>query len=235
MERQVPGVPGYMAFLGATLSLLVQKVEGPDRFLWVLTRPQWKSWLTRGGYTMNVYSVLLVAILATQLGKGRPPVWLLSMTAVAAAFSALYSAFLFNQAKGRDLWQTPVLPLHRLTHAVVAGAAALALCSLFAGSLRALEPWLTRILAAGLALNLLALGAEFNSRHPTEDGETAALLILTGRFRYPFWLGVFVCGNLLPVLFLTQGLLVPAAVLALVGLALFDEIFVRAGQAISLA
>jgi formate-dependent nitrite reductase membrane component NrfD len=159
----------------------------------------------------------------------------LSATALAAAFSALYSAFLFNQAKGRDLWQTPVLPLHRLTHAVVAGAAALAVASLFAGSIRVLDPWLTRILAGGLALNLLALGAEFNSRHPTEDGEVAALLLLTGRFRFHFWFGVFICGNLLPVTMLAQGLLVPAAVLALIGLAIFDEIFVRAGQAIPLA
>ena len=98
-----------------------------------------------------------------------------------------------------------------------------------------MEPWLTRILAAGLALNLLALGAEFNSRHPTVDGEAAAMLILTGRYRYAFWFGVFICGNLLPVFLLTRGLIVPAALLALIGLALFDEIFVRAGQAIPLA
>ncbi len=234
-EILVPGAFLSLAFLGITLSLLLYKLERPDRFMWVLTRPQWKSWLTRGAYTMNVYSMLLVAVLLTQLIRGRPPTWLLSATALAAAFSALYSAFLFNQAKGRDLWQTPVLPLHRLTHAVVAGAAALAVASLFAGSIRVLDPWLTRILAGGLALNLLALGAEFNSRHPTEDGEVAALLLLTGRFRFHFWFGVFICGNLLPVTMLAQGLLVPAAVLALIGLAIFDEIFVRAGQAIPLA
>jgi formate-dependent nitrite reductase membrane component NrfD len=157
------------------------------------------------------------------------------LTAVAGAGSALYSAFLFNQAKGRDLWQSPVLPLHRLSHAFVAGAAMLVLIAPLAGSFRGFEEILTQILAAGLALNLLALGAEFNSRHPTEDAEAAASFILTGRYRLHFWLGVFIFGNIVPVVFLTQGVAIPSAMLALIGLGLFDEIFVRAGQSIPLS
>jgi formate-dependent nitrite reductase membrane component NrfD len=234
-ETLIPGSLVSFLFLGITLSLLVYKLERPDRFLWVLTRPQWRSWLTRGAVTMAIYSGLLATVVLTQLIRGRPPNWLLSLTAVAAAASALYSAFLFNQAKGRDLWQSPVLPLHRLSHALVAGAAMLILIAPFSTSFRGFEDILIQIFAAGLALNLLALGAEFNSRHPTEDAEAAAALILTGRYRAHFWLGVFILGNLVPVLFLTQGWAVPAAMLALFGLGLFDEVFVRAGQSIPLS
>jgi formate-dependent nitrite reductase membrane component NrfD len=151
------------------------------------------------------------------------------------AATALYSAFLFNQAKGRDLWQSPVLPLHRLAHALVAGSAVLIWASLFFASLTWLGPALMRIFAVGLAVNLLALGFEFHSQHPTEDGEAAANVILIGRYRFHFWMGVFILGNLFPIFLLTQGLVLPAALLAIIGLAIFDEIFVRAGQSISLS
>ena len=51
-------------FLGITLSLLVYKLERPERFMWVMTRPQWRSWLTRGAYTMTVYSMLLMLVIS---------------------------------------------------------------------------------------------------------------------------------------------------------------------------
>ncbi len=231
----VPTTMTSLFFLGITLSLLVYKLERPERFLRVMTRPQWRSWLTRGAYAMFLYSILLTLVFLIALFRGIPPNGLLSLTAVVGATVALYSAFLFNQAKGRDLWQSPVLPLHRLAHSVVAGAATLILLTRVTASMNGLEPMLTRIFAAGLALNLLALGAEFNSRHSTEDGEAAARIILTGRFRIHFWLGVFVLGNLVPVILLTQGWALPSALLALFGLAIFDEVFVRAGQSISLS
>jgi formate-dependent nitrite reductase membrane component NrfD len=234
-EGLVPTSVVSMFFLGITLGLLVYKLERPERFLRVMTRPQWRSWLTRGAYTMWAYSILLTIVFLIAVFRGRPPNSLLSLTAVVGAAVALYSAFLFNQAKGRDLWQSPVLPLHRLAHALVAGAAMLILLARVTSSLESLEPTLLRVFAAGLALNLLALGAEFNSRHPTEDGEAAARLILTGRFKIHFWLGVFILGNLIPVIFLTQGWSLPAALLALLGLAIFDEVFVRAGQSIPLS
>ena len=111
----------------------------------------------------------------------------------------------------------------------------LVLITPLAMSFRGLEDVLIRVFAAGLALNLLALGAEFNSLHPTEDAEAAVSFILTGRYRIHFWLGVFILGNLVPVVFLTQGWAIPAAMLALFGLGLFDEVFVRAGQSIPLS
>ena len=36
---------------------------------------------------------------------------------------ACYTAFLFGQAEGRDLWQSPLLPVHLVVQAVMAGAA----------------------------------------------------------------------------------------------------------------
>jgi formate-dependent nitrite reductase membrane component NrfD len=39
--------------------------------------------------------------------------------------TGVYTAFLFAQAKARDLWQNPLLPPHLAVQSVLAGAAAL--------------------------------------------------------------------------------------------------------------
>ena len=38
-----------------------------------------------------------------------------------AAMTAVYTAYLFAQAKARDLWQNPLLPAHLLVQALLAG------------------------------------------------------------------------------------------------------------------
>ncbi|MBP9874219.1 MAG: 4Fe-4S dicluster domain-containing protein, partial [Haliscomenobacter sp.] len=48
-----------LVFLGATGALLVKDLDRPDRFLNVLLRPQWGSWLVRGGYAISVYGALV--------------------------------------------------------------------------------------------------------------------------------------------------------------------------------
>ena len=42
-----------------------------------------------------------------------------------AAAAAVYTAYLFAQAKARDLWQSPLLPPHLAVQAALAGAAAM--------------------------------------------------------------------------------------------------------------
>lgn len=224
-----------LAFLALTNFLLVYKLERRDRFLYVLTRPQWSSWLTRGAYIMMGYGALQALAFLIALGRARPPSILVFLILLFAFGTAVYSAFLFNQAKGRDLWQSPVLPLHLIAHAAVAGAATLGLAGWFASSLTPLVPTMSRILAGGLVVSLLALGAEFFSRHQTADAEAAARMILSGRFRVRFWFWVFVTGHLVPIVLLAAGAFVPAAILALIGIALFEDIFVEAGQSVALA
>lgn len=47
-----------------TTSLLVIDLGRPERFLRILTRPQWRSWLTRGGYLLVTFSMLVGACFA---------------------------------------------------------------------------------------------------------------------------------------------------------------------------
>src|SRR3954470_7559816 len=56
-----------LLFLLITTALLVVDLKRPERFLYVLLRPQWKSWLVRGAYFLVAYSVLVTLWLGLQL------------------------------------------------------------------------------------------------------------------------------------------------------------------------
>src|SRR5262249_5300072 len=113
-----------LLFLLITTVLLVVDLKQPKRFLYVILRPQWKSWLVRGAYFLVAYSIVVTPWLgflllgATSLGN-----MLLWPAAALAIPTAVYTAFLFAQAKGRDLWQSPLLSIHLLVHALLAGGA----------------------------------------------------------------------------------------------------------------
>src|SRR6266496_689794 len=47
------------AFLAVTAGLLVWDLEHPRRFAYILTRPQWRSWLVRGGIILAGYAAVL--------------------------------------------------------------------------------------------------------------------------------------------------------------------------------
>src|SRR2546423_15591095 len=96
----------------------------PERFLYVLLRPQWRSWLTRGAYIITGYGGLLTAwLLLSYMGYTTASKYIQPVAIIFALLSAVYTAFLFAQAKGRDFWQSPMLGLHMIIHSVMAGAA----------------------------------------------------------------------------------------------------------------
>ena len=115
-------------FLVATGALLVADLEHPERFYMVLTRPQWRSWLVRGGVILTGYGAVLgLHFLGSALGAPALPRALVWAGVPLAVLSAVYTAWLFAQAKARDLWQSPLLPPILLLQALLAGASALAL------------------------------------------------------------------------------------------------------------
>jgi Fe-S-cluster-containing dehydrogenase component len=87
-----------LTLLAVTLVLLVADLKRPERFLYILLKPQWKSWLVLGGYILMIYGALLAVWL------GLPYVWdaapslsletletpVLWAGAVFAALSAIY-------------------------------------------------------------------------------------------------------------------------------------------------
>ena len=231
------GLATSMVFLLLTTYLLVKDLDQPKRFLYVMLRPQWKSWLVRGGYALAFYggtlTLLGVSLLFDWPGLRLPLLWL---NAILAVITAVYTAFLFAQAKGRDFWQSPILPLHMLVHAFMAGAAVF---SLLAFAIAGDENWpafLRTVLAAGLVLNLIVLVSELMTPHPTADAKTTVQMIISGRFSALFWFGVLLLGNVLPLLLLWLGSpLFIIGGLVLIGIYCTEHIWVRAPQLIPLS
>jgi len=97
-------------FLTITGGLLVKDLDKPARFAYILLRPQWNSWLVKGGYAITFYGGLLTLYLvAHQLNWQLIKELSLWGSALLAVVVAIYTAFLFAQAKGRDFWQSPLL------------------------------------------------------------------------------------------------------------------------------
>jgi Fe-S-cluster-containing dehydrogenase component len=206
-----------LAFLAVTGVLLIWDLRQPRRFLWTLTKPQWRSWLTRGSYIIGAYGLLLGVELLASLA-GRPVSRALTgLTLLLAAATALYTAFLFGQSKGRDLWQSALLGPHLIVQALTAGAA------LF-------EPWWLLWL---LPVNGLLVAGEVWGHHATEDARRAARLIQED---VRFSTGVLAVGHLVPLALLWsgQGSLL-AGGLTLAGLLVWEHLYVQKPQLIPLA
>ncbi|MGM0605489.1 MAG: NrfD/PsrC family molybdoenzyme membrane anchor subunit [Halobacteriota archaeon] len=232
-----------LAFLGITTVLLVLDLEQPTRFHWVLLRPNWNSWLVKGGYILTVTGGFLTAVAAGWLlgfdALVTHPITLF-VGAVLAASTAVYTAFLFSQSKGRDLWQSPTMPVHLFAQAIVAGAGASALLGVAEiGGFDALVGPTALALAIGLVAHLAIVASEIFTPHQTEDAEEAAARITRGRFSRAFWIGGVLVGMLLPLAVLaasgTAAAVAVAGVLALAGLFAFEYCWIIAPQTISLA
>ena len=229
-----------LVFLALTGGLLIMDLDRPDRFLNVLLRPQWGSWLVRGGYTITVFGGLMTLLgVSAFMGWSQIQDVAMWLTAPFAILLAIYTAFLFAQAKGRDFWQSPTLSIHMLVHSFMAGAAVFALLSLILPELDAWLPLVKNVFLVSMGVNLFTILLEMVTTHPTTDAKKVVHMILKGRYRRSFWAGVIVLGNLLPIALLVFGAspitMVSAAVVTLIGIYITEHIWVEAPQRIPLS
>lgn len=241
-----------LLFIGLTTGLLVYDLEKPERFLYILLRPQWKSWLARGAVILISFSAVsglwwLLETIAYVSGSGgvaaaaRPILLWLGLPL--AVLAAIYTAFLFAQAEGRDLWQSPLLPLHLVIQALVAGSGAFLVMALLLDTPAALNQVATLSFVAALIVDLfVTLAGEFGVPHASEVAARAAHDISHGRYRVHFWWGNIALGHVLPLLAIGLGALLGgaaalllgagAAIAAVAGLYLYEYAFVMAPQEI---
>ena len=128
--------------------------------------------------------------------------WLVLPILFMGVLLAIYTAFLFAQAKGRDFWQSPLLILHMFLHSIIGGSAVLILVNPLFQPLNLMMPDLKNIMIWAIIINLLSIFAELSFPHPTEDSHRTKNLIYKGYFKYEFWLGVIFFGSLIPVILL---------------------------------
>lgn len=256
-----PGVVALVAlamlFLLVTTALLVVDLKRPERFLLILTHPNWNSWLVKGAWILMGYGACLSAWLgiawldAWPTGLARNA--FAAVTGLLGMLTAGYTAFLFAQAKGRPLWMMRGLFTHLVVQALVAGAACVLLAYRVPGLREGLDP-----AHVGVALLALALGVIANLLHAFTKGqraphgrereyELAVELIERGPYaRRHRWLGLAL-GAAAPLALLALAyalgaghaaspwLQSAAALAACVGLYAEKDVLVRAGQALPIS
>ena len=232
-----------LVFLGLTGALLVKDLDQPTRFLYVLLRPHWTSWLVKGAYIITGFGGLLTLQLVLGLtgytNLGSLSNGLGGLLIIFAVLTSVYTAFLFAQAKGRDFWQSPLLALHMIIHAVIAGPAVWLILSLAVDSMSAISGTMTTVLAWGLVAQLVILVAELVTPHPTEDAHRVVEMITKGPFKTIFWGSGVVLGTLLPLVLLLLATspftLAGASLLSLIGLWYLIRLWVQVPQLLSLS
>jgi Fe-S-cluster-containing dehydrogenase component/formate-dependent nitrite reductase membrane component NrfD len=240
--QSTPGARAYapellgIVFTTLTTILLVADLKRPTKFLSILLRPNWKSWLVKGAVVLIAFSGLTTAIAGARfLGFEAAADWMRWANVLPASMAAAYTAFLFAQCEGRDLWQrTPVLLPHLLVQALWAGGLAL----------------LPFVPDTGLAIAVLILGAthhalglfERHSRHHTRNAQQAAAMMgavkaWRGSRRSALGLGLaFGSAATIASAALVLGGVSDAATLSVfavagwTGLYFYEQAYVRAGQ-----
>jgi Fe-S-cluster-containing dehydrogenase component/formate-dependent nitrite reductase membrane component NrfD len=237
-------VPPVLAgvFVAITGVLLVADLKQPGRFLYILTKSNTSSWLVRGAWVLGAFAAIvgLWGLLGILDQGGALPVLALPASLLAAAVAG-YTAFLFGQCEGRDLWQTPLLLPILLAQAVVAGGAAFALLDVVMDVPEARTVQIVFLAGiGGLALLLLTELWSSGSR----SVELATLEMTRGAYAGQFWFGGVLNGILVPAGLLVFSLAadttsaIPAAfagVAALFGLYAYEDAYVRAGQSVPLS
>jgi formate-dependent nitrite reductase membrane component NrfD len=232
-----------LAGVGLTTLLLVWDLKRPERFWTILVRPQLRSWLAIGAFVLVGYSGLLgLWILGTWFGVDAGLLTILGWpTAVLAALSALYSAFLLGQCEARDLWQNPVLGFVLLAQATILGATSLLVGAAVLGASDDVVAFGRAALLAGSLVNGVALVlGEAMADHGTTNGRAAAHLLVRGPYRSQFWIGGLALASLVPVVVAliapaSAGALALAGLLAAAGLLWYELGFIAAGQAVPIS
>ena len=228
-----------LVFLALTTGLLIADLKRPERFLYLLFKPNWRSWLVWGGWILIAYGgVSTLWLLAAHTRHPRALMWLAVPVILLALAAAGYSAFLFGQAEGRDFWQSPLTLPHLIVAALAAGSASLLLVAQHLGGGPA-APWGLRMVLLGSLIMLgLVLAGELLTAHSTLDAARAVRFLTRGPLAASLWAGVVGAGLVLPVALLatswTPGWTV-AALLALAGLWLYEDLWVRTGQCVPLS
>ena len=111
-----------LLFMAITMVYLIIDLGKPSRFIKILTHPNMSSWLVKGAFILMAFGLTTAATLALRLFE-------MDGAAKVARFIGLplalltsgYSAWLFAQCKGRELWCEKGTFAHLVTRAAALG------------------------------------------------------------------------------------------------------------------
>ncbi|MCL4199274.1 MAG: polysulfide reductase NrfD [Phycisphaerales bacterium] len=229
-QRYMPEIVALI-FTLITCALLVEDLAKPMRFYRMLTRPNWNSWLVKGGVILGVYLVTTpLALLLRWLEMDAAANVVRWINVPVALAVAGYTAFLFAQCKGRDLWESKWLLPHLIAQAVMLGSAVFIAFQPGAWEFSGHTDVMTRlVLLASLWSHLLLALNELKGAHDTENARQAAGFLGIVRLGpLPcFWSSFVILTAVTGLAWVMPGAMIGVVV---VGLYLYEHAFVRAGQ-----
>ncbi|HLA07711.1 MAG TPA: NrfD/PsrC family molybdoenzyme membrane anchor subunit, partial [Anaerolineales bacterium] len=232
-----------MIFMLITVILLIKDLSQPKRFLNILLRPQWKSWVARGAFILVGFTAVAglwwLIEYAARMGwvsndiafAARPfASWL---TLPLALFAVIYSAFLLGQAEGRDMWQSNLLPFQLFAQSMMVASGVFLIVNVFVQFPADLHALLAGLFPASIAINLLLTLAGKSNSFASEVALLGYREMTRGRFRNHYWLGGITLGHVIPLMlfFAFSTFALPVAVAcAVIGLFFYEYAFVMAPQ-----
>ena len=233
---EVGVVPELVAlfFLAVTGALLVHDLGRPERFLKILTNPNPKSWLVIGTWILTAFGGLTT--LACVLSWGDLPGLTLVrwLNLPCAVMASGYSAFLFAQCRGRDLW------LEKGLFATLVARAAL--CGSALGMLLAPASGTGILVVLSVVATVNAILALRESRHQPAGEAVRRAREVFGHKRYRRAIMAFAqiavaAGALVAIEHAAGGLALRSLLAGAILLLLFrlERAWIRAGQAIPIS
>ena len=234
-----------LLFSIVTAVVLIIDLERPERFYYILIRPNWRSWMAWGAYFLTAHGALSTLWLgAAWFGQTDLITWIAVPTFLVALAATSYTGFLFAQGLARDLWQGPYAAIDLVTQALVEAASVLLLAAPFISGAEGATRILTIALFASLALHLVFLVFEnLLTPSPTRHHELAIKAIRRGPYARLFWGMSLGLGGIVPLALLAFGitasatapLLIVASLLSLAGAFAWEYVWVEAGQSVPIS
>jgi Fe-S-cluster-containing dehydrogenase component/formate-dependent nitrite reductase membrane component NrfD len=231
-----------LVFMLITTILLIKDLSQPKRFLNILLRPQWKSWVARGAFILVGFTAVAglwwliegaayMGWLPNDIASSIRPIaaWI---TLPLALFAVIYTAFLLGQAEGRDLWQNNLLPFQLFAQSMMVASGVFFVLNLFVTFPTDLTALLTILFPASIAVNLLMTFAGKLNSFPTDTAMLASREMTHGKFRNHYWWGGIALGHVIPlaVLFAFSPFAPVAVACSVAGLFFYEYAFVMAPQ-----
>ncbi len=222
-----------LLFMTLTAALLIKDLRQPKRFLYIVFRPQFKSWLARGTYIILGFCGLLLLLTVAAYTENE---WLtkamLALGIPGAILTTIYTAFLFAQAKGRAFWKNNFSWLWMLLHAAVFGSMGMSL--LLQTQLHNSYPVIEWIHVINIVIALLLFRGT-----KVMESKLASTIITEGKYKIHYWVGVILIGNIIPLMmlhFATTDLTTNLSSLMLItGILIAGYLFIKVPQTIPLS